>query len=74
MVVTVEDSDLRTEMEDLESDEKDASRRVLWYKPMSWLGQIRTHHRDEDWSPGQGKQKRKSKFFMTTILCFPNRL
>jgi hypothetical protein len=26
--------------------------RVLWYKPMSWLGQIRSHHRDETWSEG----------------------
>jgi hypothetical protein len=39
-------------MENLESDEEDASRRVLWYKPMSWLGQISTHHRDETWSAG----------------------
>ena len=45
VVATVEDSVLRTEMENLESEEEDASRRVLWYKPMSWLGQIRPHHR-----------------------------
>jgi hypothetical protein len=51
-LVTVEDSVLRTEMENLESEEEDVSeaRRVLWYKPMSWMGQIRTHHRDESWS------------------------
>ncbi len=52
VVATVEDSDLRTEMENLESDEEDTSRRVLWYKPMSWLGQIRSHRRDEVWSSG----------------------
>ena len=39
-------------MENLESDEEDASRRVLWNKPMSWLGQIRPHRRDEAWSAG----------------------
>jgi hypothetical protein len=49
-VATVEDSVLRTEMENLESEEEDAPRRVLWYKPMSWLGQIRPHRRDEAWS------------------------
>ena len=50
VVATVEDSALRKEMENLESGEEDASRRVLWYKPMSWLGQIRPHPRDEAWS------------------------
>ena len=35
VIATVEDSALRTEMENLESDEEDTSRRVLWYKPMS---------------------------------------
>ena len=50
VVVTVEDSALHTEMENLESEEEDSSRRVLWYKLMSWLGKIRTHHRDEVWS------------------------
>jgi len=49
-VATVEDSVLRTEMENLESEEEDAPWRVLWYKPMSWLGQIRPHRRDEAWS------------------------
>ena len=52
VIATVEDSALRTEMENLESDEEDAPRRVLWYKPMSWLGQIRPHRRDEAWSAG----------------------
>ena len=52
VVTTVEDSALRTEMKNLESDEEHTSRRVLWYKPTSWLGQIRTHHRDESWSAG----------------------
>jgi hypothetical protein len=52
VVATVEDSALRTEMENLESDDEDASRRVLWYKPMSWLGQIRPQRRDEARSAG----------------------
>ncbi len=50
VVATVEDSVLHTEMENLESEEEDAPRRVLYFKPMSWLGQIRPHHRDEAWS------------------------
>ena len=52
VVATVEDSVLRTEMENLESEDEDAPRRVLGYKPMSWLGQIRPHRRDEAWSAG----------------------
>jgi hypothetical protein len=50
IVATVEDSVLRTEMAALESQEEDAPKRILFYKPMSWLGQIRTHRRDEAWS------------------------
>ena len=52
VIATVEDSALRTEMENLESDEEDSCRWVLWYKTMSCLGQIRPHHRDEAWSAG----------------------
>ena len=52
IVATVEDSVLRTEMTGLESQEEDAPKRILFFKPMSWLGQIRTHRRDETWSPG----------------------
>jgi hypothetical protein len=37
-------------MVSLETQEEDAPRRVLCFKSMSWLGQIRTHHRDESWS------------------------
>jgi len=37
-------------MEKLESQEEDTPKRVLWYTPMSWLGQIRPHRRDEAWS------------------------
>jgi hypothetical protein len=37
-------------MTDLESQEEDAPKRVLFYKPMSWLRQIRSHRRDESWS------------------------
>jgi hypothetical protein len=50
IVATVEDSVLRTEMAGLESQEEDAPKRILFLKPMSWLGQIRSHHRDETWS------------------------
>ncbi len=51
VVATVEESVLRTEMAGLESQEEDTPKRVLFYKPMSWLGQIRPHRRDESWSP-----------------------
>ncbi len=47
---TVEDSALHTKMENLEFEEEDDPRRVLWYETISWLGQIRPHHRDEVWS------------------------
>ncbi len=50
IVATVEDSVLRTEMACLESQEEDAPKRILFFKPMSWLGQIRSHRRDETWS------------------------
>jgi hypothetical protein len=33
-----------------ESQEVDAPKRILFFKPMSWLGQIRPHCRDEAWS------------------------
>ncbi len=29
---------------------EDAPKSILFFKPMSWLGQIRTHRRDEVWS------------------------
>ncbi len=50
IVATVEDSVLRTEMAGLESHEEDAPKRLLFFKPMSWLGQIRPHRRVEAWS------------------------
>ncbi len=50
IVPTVEDSVLRTEMAGLESQEEDDPNRILFFKPMSWLGQIRSHRRDETWS------------------------
>jgi hypothetical protein len=50
IVATVEDSVLRTEMADQESQEEDSPKRILFFKPMSWLGQIRSHRRDETWS------------------------
>jgi hypothetical protein len=37
-------------MDALESQEEDDPKRVLFYKTMSWLGQIRPHRRDESWS------------------------
>ena len=50
IVATVEESVLKTEMVVLESQEEDAPKRILFFKPMSWLGQIRPHRRDESWS------------------------
>jgi hypothetical protein len=50
IVATVEDSVLRTEMTGLESQGEDAPKRILFLKPMSWLGQIRSHRRNEAWS------------------------
>ena len=49
VVATSDDSVLRTEMADLEPQEEDAPRRDLCFKPMSCLGQIRPHRRDEAW-------------------------
>ncbi len=49
-MATVEDSVLRTEMAGLESQAEDAPKCILFFKPMSWLGQIRTHRKDEAWS------------------------
>ena len=46
IVASVVDLVLRTELADLEPQE-DAPKRVLWCKPMSWLGVIRPHRRDE---------------------------
>jgi hypothetical protein len=39
-----------TEWVSLEPLEADAPRRVICFKPMSWLGQIRPHRGDETWS------------------------
>ena len=50
IVAPVEDSVLRTEMGALESQEEDAPKRFLWYKPLDFLGVIRPHRRDEAWS------------------------
>ena len=47
VVATVEESVLKTEMTVLESQEEDAPKCLLFFKSMSWLGQIRTHRRDE---------------------------
>ena len=49
-MATVEDSVLRTEMTGLESQEEDVPKRILFFKSMSCLGQIRTNRRDESWS------------------------
>ena len=50
IVATVEDSVLRTEMAGLESQEEDDLKRILFFKTMSWIGQIRSQRRDETWS------------------------
>jgi hypothetical protein len=36
VVATVEESVLKTEMAGLESQEEDAPKRILFFKPMSW--------------------------------------
>ena len=41
VVATVEDSALRVEMGALESQEEEASKRILWYKPLGFIGVIR---------------------------------
>jgi hypothetical protein len=50
IAATIEDSVLRTEMAGLESQEEDDPKRILFFKPMRWLGQIRSHRRVETWS------------------------
>ncbi len=50
VVDTVEDSVLRTEMAGIESQEEDPPKCILFLRLMSWLGQIRSHRRDETWS------------------------
>ncbi len=50
IVATVEESVLKTEMAGLKSQEEDAPKCILFFKPMSWLGKIRPHRRDESWS------------------------
>ncbi len=50
VVVTVEESVFRMEMAGLESQEEDVPNRVLFYKSMGCLGDIRSHRRDESWS------------------------
>jgi hypothetical protein len=50
VVTTVEDSALRAEMGALESQEEDSPKRILWYKPLGFLGVIRPHRRHEVWS------------------------
>ncbi len=62
IVATVEDSVFRTEMAGLESQEEDAPKRILFFKPMSWLGQIRSHRRDETWFASLGQT-----FFSTSM-------
>jgi hypothetical protein len=37
-------------MTGVESQKEDVPKCVLFFKVMSWLGQIRSHRRDESWS------------------------
>ena len=50
IVATAEDFVLRTEMRDLESQEENGPKCVLWYKPMAWLGEVRPSRRHGSWS------------------------
>jgi hypothetical protein len=52
IIVTVEDSVLRTEMTGFESQEDDDPKCILFFNRLSWLGNIRPHRRDETWSAG----------------------
>ena len=52
IIATAEDSVLRTEMANLEPLDEEAPKRVLSFKPMGWLGQLRPHRRDEAWPAG----------------------
>ena len=61
-MVTVEDSVFRTEITTLESQEEDDPNRILFFKSMSWEGQIRAHRRDETWSASLGQT-----FFSTSM-------
>ena len=38
-----------------------ANKRVLWSKPMAWLGSLRPHRRDEAWSARLGLPERAAK-------------
>jgi hypothetical protein len=67
IVSTVEDSVLRTEMVGLESQEEDDPKRILFFKPMSWLGQIRPHRRDEAWSASLKESLSWQTFFAMTM-------
>jgi hypothetical protein len=49
-------------MADLESQEEDVPKRILFFKSMSWLGQIRSHRRDETWSASL-----RQTFFSTSL-------
>ena len=49
-------------MADLESQEEDVPKRILFFKSMSWLGQIRSHRRDETWSASL-----RQTFFSTSM-------
>ena len=77
IVTTVEDSVLRTEMSDLESQEEDDPKCILFFKPMSWLGQdkslnesdtdkIQKYRSDYNKNPPVGK--------LTVFASFANQL
>ncbi len=40
VVTTVEESVLREEMENFESQEEDTLERVIWYTPMTWMDRL----------------------------------
>jgi hypothetical protein len=49
---------------DLESQEEDDPKCILWFKSMSWLGQIRPHRRYETWSASLWQT-----FFTTSVAA-----
>jgi hypothetical protein len=56
-------------MSGLESQEEDAPKRILFFKPMRWLGQIRSHRRDETLSAGLWQTFFSTSMGARSLLC-----
>jgi hypothetical protein len=63
----------RTEMTGLESQEEDDLKRILFFKPMSWLVQIRPHRRDETFTrvpPTRVPQRHTTGWLINSLTFF----